>query len=45
MAGDTRAVIDVGTNSVKLLVADVEKGLVRPLHEASHQTRLGHGFR
>lgn len=44
MAGETRAVIDVGTNSVKLLVADVEKGLVRPLHEASHQTRLGHGF-
>ena len=44
MARETRAVIDVGTNSVKLLVADVEKGVVWPLQEASHQTRLGQGF-
>ena len=44
MAGEVRAVIDVGTNSVKLLVADVEKGIIRPLHEGSHQTRLGQGF-
>jgi len=40
----TKAVIDIGTNSVKLLVAEVEAGLVRPLYEGSHQTRLGEGF-
>jgi exopolyphosphatase/guanosine-5'-triphosphate,3'-diphosphate pyrophosphatase len=39
-----RAVIDVGTNSVKLLVADVCGREVRPVHEESRQTRLGHGF-
>jgi len=39
-----RAVIDVGTNSVKLLVADVSGRDVRPVHEESRQTRLGHGF-
>ena len=44
MAGEIRAVIDVGTNSVKLLVAVVEGRKVRPLHEASQQTRLGQGF-
>lgn len=44
MAGEVRAVIDVGTNSVKLLVAVVEGAIVRPLHEGSHQTRLGQGF-
>ena len=44
MPGEIRAVIDVGTNSVKLLVADVEGKFVRPLHEGSHQTRLGQGF-
>jgi exopolyphosphatase/guanosine-5'-triphosphate,3'-diphosphate pyrophosphatase len=44
MPGEIRAVIDVGTNSVKLLVADVEGAVVRPLHEGSHQTRLGQGF-
>lgn len=38
-----RAVIDVGTNSVKLLVADVTGNVVYPLHEISRQTRLGHG--
>jgi len=40
----TRAVIDVGTNSVKLLVGIVEGGNVRPLLEKSEQTRLGEGF-
>lgn len=40
----TRAVIDVGTNSVKLLVADVSGGSVDPLYEGSEQTRLGAGF-
>lgn len=44
MARVRRAVIDVGTNSVKLLVADVEGSLVEPLLETSEQTRLGQGF-
>ncbi len=39
-----RAVIDVGTNSIKLLVADVNGGEVIPISEHSKQTRLGHGF-
>jgi exopolyphosphatase/guanosine-5'-triphosphate,3'-diphosphate pyrophosphatase len=39
-----RAVIDVGTNSVKLLVAEVVDGQVIPVLEKSDQTRLGHGF-
>jgi exopolyphosphatase / guanosine-5'-triphosphate,3'-diphosphate pyrophosphatase len=39
-----RAVIDVGTNSVKLLVAEVAGREVRPLREESQQTRLGQGF-
>ncbi len=39
-----RAVIDVGTNSVKLLVAEVAELTVAPVHEESHQTRLGAGF-
>src|SRR5438034_6872985 len=39
-----RAVIDVGTNSIKLLVADVAGQDVRPVVEASKQTRLGRGF-
>jgi exopolyphosphatase/guanosine-5'-triphosphate,3'-diphosphate pyrophosphatase len=39
-----RAVIDVGTNSVKLLVAQVSGRRVDPLLEKSEQTRLGSGF-
>ena len=39
-----RAIIDVGTNSVKLLVADVAGRDVQPVHEESRQTRLGQGF-
>ena len=39
-----RAVIDVGTNSVKLLIAEVVGGAIRPLIEESDQTRLGRGF-
>lgn len=39
-----RAVIDVGTNSIKLLVAEVAGRRVRPLWEESEQTRLGRGF-
>lgn len=44
MKPETRAVIDVGTNSVKLLVADVVGGRIWPLHEESEQTRLGKGL-
>ncbi len=39
-----RAVIDVGTNSVKLLVADVGADIITPVLEESEQTRLGRGF-
>jgi len=38
------AVIDVGTNSVKLLVADIDGSIIKPLCEESVQTRLGSGF-
>jgi exopolyphosphatase/guanosine-5'-triphosphate,3'-diphosphate pyrophosphatase len=44
MSYTRRAVIDVGTNSIKLLVADVEGNDVRPVCEESKQTRLGQGF-
>ena len=44
MRSQRRAVIDVGTNSVKLLVADVCGHQVTPVHEESKQTRLGKGF-
>jgi exopolyphosphatase / guanosine-5'-triphosphate,3'-diphosphate pyrophosphatase len=40
----TRAVIDVGTNSVKLLIADVGADTIRPILEQSEHTRLGRGF-
>jgi exopolyphosphatase/guanosine-5'-triphosphate,3'-diphosphate pyrophosphatase len=39
-----RAVIDIGTNSVKLLVAEVLDGHVTPVYEDGVQTRLGRGF-
>jgi exopolyphosphatase/guanosine-5'-triphosphate,3'-diphosphate pyrophosphatase len=39
-----RAVIDVGTNSTKLLVADVTGRDVQPVGEDSRQTRLGKNF-
>ena len=39
-----RAVIDIGTNSVKLLVAEISGHDVRPLLEDSRQTRLGKNF-
>jgi exopolyphosphatase/guanosine-5'-triphosphate,3'-diphosphate pyrophosphatase len=44
MKAARRAVIDVGTNSVKLLVADVSGHEVQPVWEESKQTRLGRGF-
>jgi exopolyphosphatase/guanosine-5'-triphosphate,3'-diphosphate pyrophosphatase len=39
-----QAVIDIGTNSVKLLIADVCGTDVIPVCEESKQTRLGRGF-
>jgi exopolyphosphatase / guanosine-5'-triphosphate,3'-diphosphate pyrophosphatase len=39
-----RAVIDVGTNSIKLLVAEVRGREVTPVLEQSKQTRLGESF-
>ena len=39
-----RAVIDIGTNSVKLLVADVSGREIVPIEESAEQTRLGRGF-
>jgi exopolyphosphatase/guanosine-5'-triphosphate,3'-diphosphate pyrophosphatase len=42
--GDKRvAVIDIGTNSTRLLVADVADGRVSPLDRRSTVTRLGRG--
>jgi exopolyphosphatase / guanosine-5'-triphosphate,3'-diphosphate pyrophosphatase len=41
---ERHAVIDVGTNSVKLLVASVDGDSVSPVFEDSKQTRLGQGF-
>jgi exopolyphosphatase/guanosine-5'-triphosphate,3'-diphosphate pyrophosphatase len=38
-----RAIIDVGSNSVKLLVADVVGGIVTPILNKGEQTRLGQG--
>ncbi len=43
-APQRRAVIDVGTNSVKLLVADVAGAHISPVAEESITTRLGAGF-
>lgn len=43
-AKSIRAVVDIGTNSVKLLVAEISDKGVTPLHEASEQTRLGRGL-
>jgi exopolyphosphatase / guanosine-5'-triphosphate,3'-diphosphate pyrophosphatase len=44
MGPTRRAVIDVGTNSIKLLVAEVTRHDVQPVWEESRQTRLGRGF-
>jgi exopolyphosphatase/guanosine-5'-triphosphate,3'-diphosphate pyrophosphatase len=37
------AVVDIGTNSTRLLVADVEGGIVREVERRSTVTRLGRG--
>src|SRR5580700_2372579 len=39
-----RAVIDIGTNTVKLLVADVQQGKVIPRLARDSATRLGEGL-
>jgi exopolyphosphatase/guanosine-5'-triphosphate,3'-diphosphate pyrophosphatase len=44
MPSARRAVIDVGTNSIKLLVAEVAGREIRPIWEESRQTRLGQSF-
>lgn len=44
MSIERRAVLDVGSNSIKLLVADVEDRSVIPVIEQSRQTRLGQGL-
>jgi exopolyphosphatase/guanosine-5'-triphosphate,3'-diphosphate pyrophosphatase len=44
MQASRRAVIDIGTNSVKVLVADIEGEKVIPVIEDSKQTRLGKNF-
>jgi exopolyphosphatase / guanosine-5'-triphosphate,3'-diphosphate pyrophosphatase len=41
---ECRAVIDIGTNSIKVLVAEVTGHHVRSLHEEIEQTRLGEGL-
>jgi len=38
-----RAIIDIGTNTVKLLVADVDNGAVTPVTSKDETTRLGEG--
>ena len=39
-----RGVIDIGTNSVKLLIADLQDDEISPRLETSRQTRLGQGL-
>ncbi|ADU96421.1 Ppx/GppA phosphatase family protein [Thermovibrio ammonificans] len=39
------ATIDVGTNSTRLLIADVEGGSIKPLFKTGRVTRLGRGVR
>ena len=39
-----RGVIDIGTNSVKLLIADLRGDEISPYLETSRQTRLGRGL-
>jgi exopolyphosphatase/guanosine-5'-triphosphate,3'-diphosphate pyrophosphatase len=41
--GQRVAVVDVGTNSTRLLVADVEDGTVREVERRTRVTRLGRG--
>lgn len=43
MTANRLAAIDIGTNTIKLLVAAVEGGVLTALHEDSQMTRLGEG--
>ena len=43
LAAMRRAVIDIGTNTVKLLVADVQDGKILPIVSRDRTTRLGEG--
>jgi exopolyphosphatase/guanosine-5'-triphosphate,3'-diphosphate pyrophosphatase len=43
LAAMRRAVIDIGTNTVKLLVADVQDGNIAPVVSKDRTTRLGEG--
>jgi exopolyphosphatase/guanosine-5'-triphosphate,3'-diphosphate pyrophosphatase len=43
MAAQRVAIIDIGSNSTRLLVADVEGGRVNPVERRSTVTRLGRG--
>ena len=43
MAGQRIAVVDLGTNSTRLLVAEVEAGAVEELERRTNVTRLGEG--
>jgi exopolyphosphatase/guanosine-5'-triphosphate,3'-diphosphate pyrophosphatase len=43
LAAMRRAVIDIGTNTVKLLVADVRDGKILPIVSRDRTTRLGEG--
>src|SRR6056297_3553829 len=38
-----RAAIDIGTNTVLLLIANVENGVIKPIHEEHRVPRLGKG--
>lgn len=38
------AIIDIGTNSTRLLIADVENGRIKVLYSALDSTRLGEGI-
>jgi len=38
-----RAVIDIGTNTVKLLVAEIQNGQLQPVASKDATTRLGEG--
>ncbi|WP_457568171.1 Ppx/GppA phosphatase family protein [Desulfurobacterium sp.] len=39
------ATIDIGTNSTRLLIAEVENGFVKPLYKTGRVTRLGRGVK
>ncbi|MCF7668993.1 MAG: hypothetical protein K9N48_04355 [Verrucomicrobia bacterium] len=44
MKSEIHAAIDIGTNSVKFIIAELRNGNVSPLEEHNKQTRLGEGF-